>query len=74
LCFAEIRSTILPSEQTGIEYKKENRALSISPIKNKTRVKFLMNTRLKTKCYFETSGILGKFSTPHTGPNPVTNV
>jgi hypothetical protein len=27
----------LPSDQTGIEYKKENRTLSISPIKKKTK-------------------------------------
>jgi hypothetical protein len=33
LCLAEILSTILPSEQTGIEYKKENRTFLMSPIK-----------------------------------------
>jgi hypothetical protein len=53
LCLAEIWSTILPSEQTGIKYKNENRALSIIPIKMKTTavVEFLMNIRLETKCY-----------------------
>jgi hypothetical protein len=35
----------LPSEQTGIEYKNENRTLSISPIKKKTTFEFLMNIR-----------------------------
>jgi hypothetical protein len=35
---------------TGIEYKNENRTLSISPISKKTRVEFLMNIRLETKC------------------------
>jgi hypothetical protein len=37
----------LPSEQTGIDHKNENRELSIIPIKKKTRVEFLMNIRLE---------------------------
>jgi hypothetical protein len=37
------------SEKTGIEYKKENRRLSMNPIKKKTRVKFLMKIRLEAK-------------------------
>jgi hypothetical protein len=36
----------LPSEQTDIGYKEENSTLSISPIKKKTRIEFLMNIRL----------------------------
>jgi hypothetical protein len=31
------------TRQIGIEFKKENRTLSISPIKKKTRVKFLVS-------------------------------
>jgi hypothetical protein len=47
-----IHNIAFRAEQTGIECKKENSILSISPIKKKRRitVKFLMNIRLETKC------------------------
>jgi hypothetical protein len=67
----------LPSEKTLIEYKKENRILSISPIKKKTRIKFLMNITLEKvgdQELLETSMILRIFSTICTGPYPVKNV
>jgi hypothetical protein len=75
----------LPSEQTGIKYKKENRTSSISPNKKKTRVEFLMNISLDKCCIpfeykvgdqvlSETPGFLWKLSTPCTGPYPVMNV
>jgi hypothetical protein len=47
----DMKTTILPSEKTGIEYKKRKQKLSMIPIKKETRGKFLMNTRLETKCY-----------------------
>jgi hypothetical protein len=43
----QIKDLTLPIE---IKYKNENRTLSIIPTKKKTRVEFLMNRRLDTKC------------------------
>jgi hypothetical protein len=66
----------LPSEQTGIVYKKENRRLSISPIKKKTRNKSQIpyDYKVGDQVLVETTGILRKFSIPFTGPYTVTNV
>jgi hypothetical protein len=43
LVFDRDMFTILTSEQIGINYKKENRTLSISPTKKKTGIEFIMN-------------------------------
>jgi hypothetical protein len=64
----------LPSEQSGIEYKNENRTLQISPIKNKTRVRIPYEYKVGDQVLLETPGILRKLSTPRTGPYAVTNV
>jgi hypothetical protein len=62
----------LPSEQTGIKYKKENRTLSISPIKMKPRVAY--EYKVGDQVLLETPGILWKSSTPRTGSYIVTNI
>jgi hypothetical protein len=72
----EIWSTILPSEQTGIKYKKENMASKLSPIKKKTRVMSPIPYEYKVgdQVLLETPRILRKLWNPYTGPYPVTNV
>jgi hypothetical protein len=75
LCFAEIWSTILPLEQIGIKWNKENRTLKISPIKNKKgKSQIPYEYKVEDQVLLETPGILRKLSTPRTGPYPVTNV
>jgi hypothetical protein len=70
---AEIWFTILPSEKTGIKYKKENRTLSISPIKKENKKQITYEYKVGDQVLLETPRILRKLSTPCTRPYPVTN-
>jgi hypothetical protein len=59
----------LPSEQTRIKYKQQNRTLSISSIKKKTREKSQIpyDYKVGDQVLLETPG-------PRTGPYPIMNV
>jgi hypothetical protein len=75
LCLAEIWSTILPSEQTGIEYKQKQDIINKSNQKeNKNKSRIPYEYKVGDQVLLEIPGILRKLSTPCTGPYPVTNV
>jgi hypothetical protein len=63
----------LPSEQTGIEYKKEKDMRNNSNQKeNKSQIPY--EYKVGDQLLLETPGILWKLSTLCRGPYPVTNV
>jgi hypothetical protein len=62
----------LPSEQTGIEYKKQDIINKFNQKENKSQISF--EYKVGDHMLLETTGILRKLSTPYTGPYPVTNV
>jgi hypothetical protein len=64
----------LPSEQTGIKYKNENRTLSINPIKKENKSQIPYEYKVGDQVLLETPGILLELSAPRKGPYPVTNV
>jgi hypothetical protein len=62
----------LPSEQTGIEYKKQDIINKSNQKEKKSLIPYEYN--VGDQVLLETPGILRELSTPCTGSYPVTNV